>query len=298
MDDKLIKEQIFNITKQAREEMKDHLIDYNNLSKSPFIERVREIPRHKGRVKVIFGQHVDAVDQKRPLLINIHGGGFIRPGTERDLWFCQALAEEFGMHYVHIIYSLSPEHPYPLAAKECYSAIHFILGASELYHTKQDSIYIVGREAGANLALGVVQKLCSRNLPKPARLILDSPIMDVSMRIHKAHVDAGKIPLLSEKLFYQLAYVGEHDAVDPILSPSYMNPLAIGTFPPTLILEPDTNIHHQMTLGLAVKLKMTTRDIKYCDYDVEDDENLDITGGYHKSSYDQIVEYLSQTNDF
>ena len=57
---------------------------------------------------------------KCPLLINFHGGGFIKGRLDRDRRYCSYLLEHFDCIIWDVDYCLAPENPYPAALNECY----------------------------------------------------------------------------------------------------------------------------------------------------------------------------------
>ena len=51
--------------------------------------------------------------EKRPVMVNAHGGGWTLEHSERDLYFCRRMAHLTGCVVFDIDYVLAPEHPYP-----------------------------------------------------------------------------------------------------------------------------------------------------------------------------------------
>ena len=54
------------------------------------------------------------------VLINVHGGGFVAPHTQRDICFCQRLAWDLNVLVVDVAYRTSTEAPFPAACYQAY----------------------------------------------------------------------------------------------------------------------------------------------------------------------------------
>jgi acetyl esterase/lipase len=96
----------------------------------------------------------EAAGSKRPILLFVHGGGFVR-GDKRPagspfndnmmLW-----ANSQGMVGVNINYRLAPKDPWPAGAQDLASAIAWVRANIARYGGDPDRIFIWGHSAGAN----------------------------------------------------------------------------------------------------------------------------------------------------
>ena len=96
----------------------------------------------------------EAAGSKRPVLLFVHGGGFVRgdkrpPGSPFNdnmmLW-----ANSQGVVGVNINYRLAPKDPWPAGAKDLASAIAWTRANIARYGGDPDRIFIWGHSAGAN----------------------------------------------------------------------------------------------------------------------------------------------------
>ena len=94
-------------------------------------------------------------NKKRPLHIDIHGGGFIGGLPEEDVPFCTHLANTTGAVVVSVAYRLAPRHPFPAAHEDVADAVAWLVenGASE-FEADSQVVTVSGFSAGGNLALG------------------------------------------------------------------------------------------------------------------------------------------------
>lgn len=101
--------------------------------------------------------------EKAPVLIYIHGGGWLGGSIELNDPAARALAAQSGRHVVSISYRFAPEHPYPAALNDCLAAIKWLLSDKPPSDLTQQldlqHIAIGGASAGANLALATALSL-------------------------------------------------------------------------------------------------------------------------------------------
>ncbi len=87
-----------------------------------------------------------------PVILNIHGGGFVIGRIEIDDESCIQISRETGALVVSVGYRLSPEHPYPAALNDCYAALEWIRKVPHEYRIDTAKIIVHGVSAGGGLA--------------------------------------------------------------------------------------------------------------------------------------------------
>src|SRR4051812_45210205 len=60
---------------------------------------------------------------RRPLILNIHGGGWVLGSLDQGDWLCSNVAATLGAVVVSVDYRLAPTHRWPAAAEDCYAAL-------------------------------------------------------------------------------------------------------------------------------------------------------------------------------
>ncbi|KAH9840346.1 esterase/lipase [Teratosphaeria destructans] len=86
-----------------------------------------------------------------PVLINMHGSGFVIPNHGSDDAFCQRMQKDAGVTVLDADYRKAPEHPFPAAPDDVEDVVKYVLSRPEEYDVRRVSIS--GFSAGANLAL-------------------------------------------------------------------------------------------------------------------------------------------------
>ena len=119
----------------------------------------------------------------RPVLLHMHGGGYVLGTPDMNDVPNRALALAMGCEVVSVDYRLAPETRWPGSLHDNYAALLWLhANASEL-GVDAARIALAGESAGGGQAVALA--LHARNLaardaaaPKPCFLLLDSPMLD------------------------------------------------------------------------------------------------------------------------
>lgn len=125
------------------------------------VDRVEVVTFNKGREKKI---------------IYLHGGAFCEPPLFPHFMFCDNVSANTDYEIDFIVYKKAPIFTFEntLAFLEKYYR-------KMLDNTKPEDIVFMGDSSGGGLALSFCEYLKTVNLPQPAKMILLSPWLDVSM---------------------------------------------------------------------------------------------------------------------
>ena len=117
-----------------------------------------------------------------PALVHLHGGGFVF-GTIDSLVNdakCAHICRAARCAVVTIGYRLAPEHQFPTAAEDCYTALIWTVRNAGRLGIDSTRIAVGGESAGGNLAAAVALMTRDRGGP-PLRLqMLEVPVTDIS----------------------------------------------------------------------------------------------------------------------
>jgi len=112
-----------------------------------------------------------------PLLVFLHGGGFVVCDLETHDEPCRFLCRHAGMHVLSIDYRLAPEHPFPAALHDTETALRWAQQNAATLGADPARITIGGDSAGGNLAT-VASRLAARDGRPPAAQLLIYPATD------------------------------------------------------------------------------------------------------------------------
>ncbi len=100
-----------------------------------------------------------APDDRAPLVILIHGGGWI--SGEKESWREEAAwYANNGFATACITYRLAPLYPFPAAVADCQSFLRHIKANADQYKIDPDNIAVLGNSAGGHLA--TMMGLCKK----------------------------------------------------------------------------------------------------------------------------------------
>jgi acetyl esterase len=116
-----------------------------------------------------------------PLLVYLHGGGWVVGDVETHDATCGYLARNAQVRVLSVGYRLAPEHRFPAAAEDAFTAFRFAVRNAEALGADSSAIAIGGDDAGANLAASVCLQ-ATRKGPRPVFQLLFYPMTDLTTR--------------------------------------------------------------------------------------------------------------------
>ena len=119
------------------------------------IERIDDIPyakEDKLQVLDIYRPKsmIENNDKKLPVIVNVHGGGWVYGTKETYQFYCMSLAEK-GFAVVNYSYRLSPEYKYPAQIEDEDLVFRWIYNNKDKYSLDVDNVFAVGDSAGGHL---------------------------------------------------------------------------------------------------------------------------------------------------
>ena len=118
----------------------------------------------------------DAREGPLPLLVWLHGGGWVAGDLDHHDATCRALANASGCKIVAIDYRLAPEHKFPAGLQDCHAAIRWLAAHGGDLGIDPRRIAIAGDSAGGNLAAAVTLMARDRGGPSLAFQLLVYPV--------------------------------------------------------------------------------------------------------------------------
>jgi len=137
-----------------------------------------------------------------PVMIYLHGGGFVLGSLESHDDICAELCDGAGIEVVAVDYRLAPEHPFPAAFEDGWAVLRAVAGTHE-------RLIIGGDSAGGNLAAALALRSRDAGGPALSGQVLIYPGLGGDMT-HGSYVSQATAPGLSTRdvIYYRDVYAG------------------------------------------------------------------------------------------
>jgi acetyl esterase len=159
------------------------------------------------------------LDEKLPLILNFHGGGWVSGDTYQSEWWCSTIANSVRAVVVSVDYRLAPEHPYPAAPQDCYDATSWAVEHAADLGADGTRLAVMGDSAGGNLAAVVSLMARDRSGPQIALQVLLYPGVEMIKQFPSADENAHAPVLGKADLEVWRYYCTEEQAIEPYASP-------------------------------------------------------------------------------
>lgn len=172
----------------------------------------------------------------QPLLVYLHGGGWVVGDLDVYDPVCRFLAREAGVCVLSVDYRLAPEHRFPAAVDDALSAFRFAAENASSLGVDARRIAVGGDSAGGNLSAVVSQLAARDGGARPAFQLLFYPVTDLSEKHASYRLFADGFFLTEAQMdWYRGHYLpDEASARDPRASPLLAKDL--GGLPPALVV--------------------------------------------------------------
>ncbi|WP_320672911.1 alpha/beta hydrolase [Patulibacter defluvii] len=118
------------------------------------------------------------VAERPPLIVFLHGGGFVLGDLDSHDALCRLLCRRMGAVVLAVAYRLAPEHPWPAAPDDALAAWRWAVAHAAELGADPDRIGVAGDSAGGNLSAIVAQQSTRAGEPSPALQLLFYPTVD------------------------------------------------------------------------------------------------------------------------
>ncbi|MDO8862063.1 alpha/beta hydrolase [Haliea sp. E1-2-M8] len=105
--------------------------------------------------------------ERAPLALHCHGGAFVSCPLDHYHFYGEIIARHAGCQVVMPDYRLAPEHPWPAAHDDCFSAYSGLLDSG----VDPRRLVVMGESCGGSLGLGLLLRARDAGLPMPAAFV-------------------------------------------------------------------------------------------------------------------------------
>jgi acetyl esterase/lipase len=171
-----------------------------------------------------------------PVLVYLHGGGWVMGDLEAYDATCRALTNAAGCLVVAMEYRLAPEHKFPAAPEDCYAATCWVAANAAAIGGDPRRIAVGGDSAGGNLAAVVAQRARDRGGPALVYQLLVYPVTNYGYDTASYRENADGYLLTRDAMvwFWNHYLRSAADGNNPLASPLRANDLR--GLPPVMVL--------------------------------------------------------------
>ncbi len=201
-----------------------------------------------------------------PVLVFLHGGGWVIGDIESYDIVCRGLANGAGCIVVSVDYRLAPEHKFPAGPEDCYAAVKWVAENATSIDGDPARIAVGGDSAGGNLSAVVAQMARDRGGPSLKYQLLIYPVTDYRLDTgsYRANAEGYLLTKAGMEWFWNL-YLGEPgNGAKPYASP--LRATNFGNLPPALVITAEYDPLHDEGAAYASKLKEAGVKVKHSDY--------------------------------
>ncbi len=171
-----------------------------------------------------------------PVLLYIHGGGFVIMSPETHAKFTKQLAIGSDAIVVSIDYRLSPESPYPGPLDDCVAAFRWLRQNAGEVGGDPARIAVAGDSAGGNLTAATTLRLLADGDAPPAGALMICPWTDLALDSGSYTTLAPDDAVIDAEImeYFRTCYASEPAQWrDPLVSPLRAD---LAGFPPTCVI--------------------------------------------------------------
>jgi acetyl esterase len=194
-----------------------------------------EAPGPGGPVPIRVFRPLGAGEGPLPLVVYLHGGGWVIGSLDGFDPLCRALANRSGALVASVDYRLAPEHPFPAAPEDARAAVRWLHEEAAALGADPDRVAIAGDSAGGNLATVTARRLRDEGGPPLRFQALVYPVTDSALNTpsYREKSDGFGLSAASMARYWRL-YLDGADGRHPDASPLRAGELA--GLPPAFVL--------------------------------------------------------------
>ncbi|WP_170127146.1 alpha/beta hydrolase [Kineococcus rhizosphaerae] len=196
------------------------------------------VPTRHGDVDVLVqrpAQPQSWTSKHPPVVVHLHGGGFVNRNPAQDRHIARHLAAHLGAVVLLPDYDTAPTVHYPVAEEEAVDVVDWATAAGEEHGWDGQRLVLSGVSAGAKLSLNTCQQLHQAGRPRPLAAVLVVPVTDAVRTDRTSPTARPAISPLVQRFVGWAYFPDTARRREPLASPR-LDPSLSEAMPPTLVL--------------------------------------------------------------
>ncbi|MFI5933844.1 alpha/beta hydrolase [Actinoplanes sp. NPDC051494] len=173
-------------------------------------------------------------DTLPPVIMQLHGGGFLNRYPEQDRHLARYLAANLGAVIVLPDYSTAPKVQYPVAEEEMHDVARWVQRNGDTNGWDGARLLLSGISAGSKLAINVCQQIHAVGGRRPLAVSLIVPVTDMSRTDRTSSIARPAISPFVQRMVSWAYFPDAARRREPLAAPRHDASLP-HSMPPTLI---------------------------------------------------------------
>lgn len=171
---------------------------------------------------------------RTPVVMHLHGGGFLNRYPEQDRHLARYFAASLGAAVVLPDYSTAPKVRYPVAEEEMFDVARWLQAPDEAQGWDGTKLLLSGISAGSKLAINVCQQIHRHGGARPLAVSLVVPVTDMSRTDRTSPIPRPAINPFVQRLVAWAYFPDPQRRREALAAPRF-DPYLADAMPPTLI---------------------------------------------------------------
>lgn len=216
----------------------------------PIMVETRELQMGDVRLRL----HRPVADETLPVMLYIHGGGWVLFSIDSHDRLMREYAARAGIAVIGIDYSRAPEAKFPVALEQCAAALDWIAEQAEALNLDPEKVVIGGDSAGANLSVATCLFRRDAGRVLPQAMILNYGAFAPERTGSYAQFGDGSYSLESDEMdaFWADYVATDAQLADPLVAPMRAD---LTGLPPAFVAIAECDILADCNHAFAARLK-------------------------------------------
>lgn len=217
--------------------------------------------------------YANSLGKTRPLILYIHGGGWVLGDLESHHPFCRALSHHTGCTVIALDYRLAPENRFPAAQDDCLAATRWIAERAAELAPCNGKLVFAGDSAGGNLATCTCLALDEPARAKVIGELLIYPATDHYSTGYNSYTEKATGQALTTDLmqWFWNSYLGGQAPSDPNVQRAFpIRAANLACLPPTLLVTAENDPLRDEGAAFVERLREADVAVEYHHFDGAD----------------------------
>jgi acetyl esterase len=224
--------------------------------------------------------------------VYFHGGGWVVGSIDTHDGITRAIARRAGIVVVSVDYRLAPEHPFPAALEDAWTATQWVSSRADELKLDVDRIGVGGDSSGGNLAAVVARRGRDHAVPVALQLLLYPVISYAFDTPSYSYFSEGYGLTRDGMRWYWDQYLGGSDGKNPDVSPSETADLR--RLPRAIVVTAEADVLRDEAESYAQRMFLSTVETEGYRYDGMVHGFLRMAGKVERSNaaFDELAESI------